>query len=237
MVKHAGLRKLLGFGPNFRDVVPGASALGAVEEGLDDFISRHENPSRPATMFLDWKREVLSRCSEKLKVDNRVPANPRLDLKAKLELRRLQRHFVFVPIDKAGNNFAVVCKPFYCHVLRKELGTDNGAYERVYTEDSALIKTHQQFLVPKHLFHKKSGLPFFYWMPKFHKTPVGTRFIAASSQCTTATLSKALSHCLTHVMRTQRDKDNQTILSTGIRRFFVVETYRAFFCSNEPLYS
>ena len=62
-------------------------------------------------------------------------------------------------------------------------------------------------------------------MPKFHKHPVGSRFIAASGQCTTATLSKALSHCLTHVLRTLREKDNDTILSTGVRRYFVVETY------------
>ena len=28
-------------------------------------------------------------------------------------------------------------------------------------------------------------LPTFYWLPKMHKTPVGSRFIAASSSCTT----------------------------------------------------
>ena len=39
-------------------------------------------------------------------------------------------------------------------------------------------------------------LPTFYWLPKMHKTPVGSRFIAASSSCTTKALSKLLTTCL-----------------------------------------
>lgn len=39
-------------------------------------------------------------------------------------------------------------------------------------------------------------LPTFYWLPKMHKTPVGNRFIAASSSCTTKPLSRLLTKCL-----------------------------------------
>ena len=35
-------------------------------------------------------------------------------------------------------------------------------------------------------------LPSFYWLPKLHKTPYGTRFIAASNRCTTKQLSALL---------------------------------------------
>ena len=34
--------------------------------------------------------------------------------------------------------------------------------------------------------------PSFYWVPKLHKTPYGTRLIATSNKCTT----KELSYCL-----------------------------------------
>ena len=31
-------------------------------------------------------------------------------------------------------------------------------------------------------------MPSFYWLPKLHKTPYGTRFIAASNKCTSTTI-------------------------------------------------
>ena len=48
-------------------------------------------------------------------------------------------------------------------------------------------------------------LPTMYWLPKLHKRPYKTRFIANSSSCTTTELSKLLTSCLTaiksHVIR------------------------------------
>ena len=48
-------------------------------------------------------------------------------------------------------------------------------------------------------------LPTMYWLPKLHKRPYKARFIANSSSCTTAELSKLLTSCLTaiksHVIR------------------------------------
>ena len=39
-------------------------------------------------------------------------------------------------------------------------------------------------------------LPTFYWLPKLHKQPYKSRFIANSSSCTTTELSKLLTSCL-----------------------------------------
>ena len=39
-------------------------------------------------------------------------------------------------------------------------------------------------------------LPQLYWLPKMHKQPIGSRFIAASNSCTTKPLSKLLTTCL-----------------------------------------
>ena len=43
------------------------------------------------------------------------------DPDAKAELNRLRNHFVIVPIDKAANNVAFICKQHYAHVLVSEL--------------------------------------------------------------------------------------------------------------------
>ena len=42
-------------------------------------------------------------------------------------------------------------------------------------------------------------LPGFYWLPKLHKQPYKSRFIANSSSCTTTELSKLLTSCLTTI--------------------------------------
>ena len=42
-------------------------------------------------------------------------------------------------------------------------------------------------------------VPTLYWLPKLHKIPYKARFIASSSSCTTAELSKLLTSCLTAV--------------------------------------
>ena len=42
-------------------------------------------------------------------------------------------------------------------------------------------------------------LPTFNWLPKLHKRPYKARFIANSSSCTTTSLSKVLTSCLTAI--------------------------------------
>ena len=44
-------------------------------------------------------------------------------------------------------------------------------------------------------------LPRLYWLPKLHKRPYKTRFLANSSSCTTTELSKLLTSCLTAIRK------------------------------------
>ena len=44
-----------------------------------------------------------------------------------------------------------------------------------------------------------SKLPTLYWLPKLHKQPYKSRFIANSSACTTTELSILLTSCLTAI--------------------------------------
>ena len=53
-----------------------------------------------------------------------------------------------------------------------------------------------------------------HWLPNPHKSPYGTRFIAASNKCTTKPLSSLLTDCLTSVCICGRN--------TGINCFWVI---------------
>ena len=54
-------------------------------------------------------------------------------------------------------------------------------------------------------------LPYLYWTPKLHKSPLKHRFIAGSSECTTKQLSSLLIKIL-------------TVIKTGLEKYFSIET-------------
>ena len=139
-------------------------------------------------------------------------------------LRRLQRVFIFVPVDKAGNNIACVCRRLYCQILRHELET-TATYELSKQEEKKIIGEHVNFLKPFNLAPSTSeqNLPYLYWIPKMHKK--GCRFIAGSSSWTTTKASRVLSSILHLVLKTLRKKADEGITATGVRQFFVIDSH------------
>ena len=65
-----------------------------------------------------------------------------------------------------------------------------------------------------------SKLPTLYWLPKLHKRPYKSRFIANSSACTTTELSILLTSCLTAIK-------NHVI---NIAQQFMKEMVKIYFC-------
>ena len=67
--------------------------------------------------------------------------------------------------------------------------------------ESQLIDKHRASLEPFGMLigDKQAKLPTIYWLPKLHKNPYKFRFIANSSYCTTANLSKTLTSALSAI--------------------------------------
>ena len=66
-------------------------------------------------------------------------------------------------------------------------------------------------------------LPTFYWLPKMHKTPVGSRFIAASSSCTTKPLSKLLTSCLNQIIQHFKEYNKGIIRNSAANCFWIID--------------
>ena len=64
---------------------------------------------------------------------------------------------------------------------------------------SNILLSHCQYLNDLNIKFGKLDLPTMYWLPKLHKNPYKSRFIANSSNCSTNTLSKHLTSALTAV--------------------------------------
>jgi hypothetical protein len=231
IVKQKALREVLMLGAKVR-VRTGANPLDALKSALSDFIrlvsaSEHID----VHLFTGWKQYILNAFTKRMNAvhidgsdDTVVLSNSSLKY-----LRQLQKDLVLVPVDKAANNIAFVCKAFYVKTLQDELdGNASQVYEVADEGDLVVSARHTHTLKTVFGIDLKESdqrLAYLYWLPKLHKSPPSQRFIAGAARCTTTHLSKILSDCLTTILETLREKDNANILITSIRRFFVVKGF------------
>ena len=119
-------------------------------------------------------------------------------------LKKLQDRFVIVPVDKASNNFAIICKKFYIEVLMKELGitsnkiTGNNVYKHVKMSSTRFFKQQEKANKDHNntLEDDNRQIPLLYWTSKQHKNPFKFRFIAGASHCYNKTISVEVSLAL-----------------------------------------
>ena len=105
-------------------------------------------------------------------------------------LNELHEKYVLVPINKATNNIAIICKKYYVTVILKEIGildAGNETYEKNDKNQEEIIRDNLEYNTCLKLSNgsKDKSLPIMYWIPKFHKNPVGSRFIIVSKNCST----------------------------------------------------
>lgn len=200
----------------------------ALRDAIDNLITRlSETYAIAQIQFMPWREHVLQRCLEALKRKPKCsrPARHKVfEMTSAMRkyLRYLHKYLVLVPIDKAANNVAFVCKRLYVKELRAELLRPFGAYESWNETPEQIISRHKNYLS----YCKLTGqdrLPYLYWMPKMHKA--GKRFIAGSPTCTTREASSVMSDVLQLILRSLREKDDSGLCETGIRRYFVVNGY------------
>ena len=116
-------------------------------------------------------------------------------------IQEFHRKYVLVPADKAANNI-VVCRLHYINTLKLERNGTK-AYKETTTDEKIVVNSHSNDLPYKfavNVKERQDKLTTMYWLPKLHKRPyIKARFIANSSFCTTAELSKLLTSCFTAV--------------------------------------
>ena len=76
-----------------------------------------------------------------------------------------------------------------------------------------IVNTHDTFMTSLgiELSDNDKGLPYLYWTPKLHKSPVKHCVIAGSSKCTTKQLSRLLTKIL-------------TVIKTGLKKYCSIKT-------------
>ena len=208
IIQNNKLRKIISKGPNYREArtINWKKCKANIRIGLENVISGKLSSGNDVSenSLTAWKTSILQRIDEKINIlKTKVKpskTNPILKQPAVINyLETMQKDYVFVPIDKASKNVAIICKKYYVEVLLKEIGIiGNG--NKTYSKSE---KAHDEIINENMEYTKRLGLkfnedekslPLMYWIPKMHKNPIGARFIIASKTCSTKKISKAVSN-------------------------------------------
>ena len=197
IISNSLLRNLIGKGPNFREPVKVDFdvARSCILDGLSTLIETlSESKKKSKVSFVPWQDKIMEIVDNKihftsLKFKPSEPVSVLKDPEAMKVLKKLQNNFVFVPIDKASNNVAIICKQYYALVILNELDINNlgsnsvdSTYELSIKSSDDIITEHVNFQTSLGLEVKEEfrNLSKHYWTPKMHKQVVAERFITAS---------------------------------------------------------
>ena len=236
IITNSKLRKLFSKGPNYREPATlnyrkcRQSIESALTSSVDNLAAKYNLPKES---FFAWKKKVLELVDSRIKIlkTRRVPSvtKPALeDEEVIASLAELHSKFVVVPIDKAANNVAIICKRFYVQKLLDEVGVPGNASStyKLSEEDPDNIIHNNALLCEKFgisLEERLRTLPFMYWLPKMHYSPPRARFIIASSNCSTKPLSKITSSIFKHIFNQIRNFHRKSYFYKNYNRFWVIE--------------
>ena len=143
-------------------------------------------------------------------------------------LKDLHANFVLVPIDKASNNIAIICKRFYIERLLSEVGLSENPSNtyKISTEKPELIVDTNIHLCKSlniSVTEKMYCLPFMYWMPKMHYQPSRARFIVASAECSTKPISNIVSIIFKKIFQQIQNFHFKSHFYKNYKKFWVIE--------------
>ena len=138
------------------------------------------------------------------------------------KLDKLYKTFVLVPADKAANNIVVVCRKYYIEVLRNEIHSSN-TFQATNLTEQQIAYEHLNVTTNLKAAPDNTKVPTMYWLPKLHKTPYKSRFISASSKCTTTNISILLTSALTHIKTLIVNFCNKCYENSSINYFWSVK--------------
>ena len=103
--------------------------------------------------------------------------------------------------------------------------TENSTYTSCQMSFEDIVNTHDTFMksLGTELSDDDNRLPYLYWTPKLHKSPVKHRFIAGSSKSTTKKLSSLLTRILTVIKTGPEQYCSMKASHTGVNNMWILK--------------
>ncbi len=236
IITNPKLRKLFSKGPNYREpkTLNYRKCKQSIESSITSCIDNLAIKYKlPVQNFFSWKTKILELVDRRIEVlkSRNTPSvtKPILqDEEVQSALSELHKKFVIVPIDKATNNVAIICKRFYIQKLLNEVGIpgDSSSTYKLSDRSPNDVIEDNTILCDKFglsLEERLKSLPFMYWLPKMHYTPSRSRFIVASSSCSTKPLSQLSSSIYKHIFNQVHNFHEKSSFYKNYNRFWVIE--------------
>ena len=236
IIENIHLRELIQKGPNYREPRPinWKRCRDTIKTGLDECSERMlSGKDIQSEQMAPWKNEILRKVDEKIRSlkSNFHPKKTKKTLKRPdvVEyLDKLHKKFVLVPIDKAGNNIAIICKRYYVEVILKEIGqigNGNSTYEKTSRTVEDVVEDNMMYSerLGLEVDDREKDLPSMYWIPKMHKDPPGARFIIASKQCVTKKISKSVSSAFKLMFNQIENFHKKAKFLSNYNKFWVIQ--------------
>ena len=242
IVEDSNLRNIMKFGSKFRleQYSPWDKVLMSL---LDDLVDNAHRLSRKLKVslsqfqpWIDKMYEVIGKRVSKLKSNHNMSTPIKnLATVSKPALSKLHDKFVVTTVDKAANNFAVICKKFFFTVLLNELGFDKDSFLPVGNITYLPVTDTASSIVDRHVIVLKDKfkvvctnldlvLPKIFWVPKLHKNPYKFRFIAGARHCSTKPLSVIVNLGLSVVKENFRLYCNAIQRNNGFNFFWSINS-------------
>ena len=240
IIPNSKLRNLIAKGQKYREPckVDWDKNLSLLCEAVDQYALQWAKwEIVELSVLSSWKeivKDQIEECISKPKQNFKQPTGKVLqNVDVKACLSDLHNKYVFVTADKAPNKIIIICKRYHIETLIKELGLDNcstptgnSTYTSCQMSSEDIVNTHDTFMksLGIELSDDDKRLPYLYWTPKLHKSPVKHRFIAGSSNCTTKQLSSLLTKILT-VIKTGPEKYCSILKTshTGVNNMWILK--------------
>ena len=240
IIENTELRNLMKKGTKYRESPsPNFKKLEySLKSAVSEFIvnwSRKENKEEDE--FNEYKYALFHELENKIsQFGNCNNSSPTIlqNILVKQYVSALHDKFIITVIDKASNNFGIICKKFYFQILAKELGLNNvnvGNDTYVLKEETDLeicsvIKRNLKDKFKIDIPQKLEKLPRIYWIPKFHKNPIGYRFISGSKAKILSLLEKPIGAILSRLEQHFHNYCNVVKNNSGYKHFFSIRNSR-----------
>lgn len=182
IVDNSILKNLLNKGSKFRPILKTSikSILGTFLEDIDLFILKCSRiRDLPLALFTDWKWNIYYKFKEFLYSNSydSVSSFTPIDLRdLKDAINDIQNKFIICPVDKASNNYSFVCKKLYLQLLDTEL-SHSVTYIKCKSSYNIISKKIMALNKLVKVKNNTISIPYITLYPKFHKQPIGFRFI------------------------------------------------------------
>lgn len=237
IIHNSKLKTLFQYGPNFR--IQPRIDMNDIEQslrsGIVKYIKRQINKHEHLkTIWLEiqhaWSTNLdseIKRIKENVAQNNKQDTINHIANKADVEF--LKKYFVITRVDKASQNFGIICKRFYINKI-KDLLDHQGpitTYKRI--NDTVETVNNNIITACKNNYNinidHNTTMPYIQITPKFHKNPVDFRVIIASVNSTTQPISALVCNALKLVQLNIKKYCKAIEENIGINTFWIIDNH------------